>query len=103
MKTPSVAIGLTALLVLILFTVSSFGLVTYFLAITLLGFLVLFLANSNLINIAFLVFLPTNDIFHKEDFLFSFLGTQANPVVFCNTILSEKLEIHQTKILSYQI
>jgi hypothetical protein len=74
MKTPSVAIGLTALLVLILFTVSSFGLVTYFLAITLLGFLVLFLANSNLINIAFLVFLPTNDIFHKEDFLFSFLG-----------------------------
>lgn len=74
MKTPSVAIGFTALLVLILFTVSSFGLVTYFLAITLLGFLVLFLANSNHINVAFLVFLPTNDIFQKEDFLFSALG-----------------------------
>jgi hypothetical protein len=74
MKSPSLTIGLTVVLVSVLFTVSKLGLVSYFLAFTFVTFAILYVANSHLMAVAFLIFLPTNDIFPKEDFLFSFLG-----------------------------
>lgn len=74
MKSPSISIWLTVVLVLVLFAVSKLGIVTYFLAFTLASFAALHIANNHIIVVTFLIFLPTNDIFPKEDFLFSFLG-----------------------------
>jgi hypothetical protein len=74
MKKLVTTLGLTFLLIISLISFSYFGL--KFLFIGLFGVLILVLVfnNHDLLLKLFLIFLPTNDIFTKEDFLFSFLG-----------------------------
>ncbi len=74
MKKNAISIGLTSILILALILFSFFDLKSLFISLFALFSLILILKNHDLIMKLFLIFLPTNDIFTKEDYLFSFLG-----------------------------
>jgi hypothetical protein len=74
MKKSVVTLGLTFIIILALISFSYFELKSLFFGLFAVLTLILVLKNHNLILKLFLIFLPTNDIFTKEDFLFSFLG-----------------------------
>ena len=69
-------------LVLVFLFISYFGLVYYFLGFTFIICLFWFLTNSKNIVVFFLIFIPTNDIFSKDDFLFSVIGFKQIMVFF---------------------
>ncbi|MCH6199262.1 O-antigen ligase family protein [Aquiflexum sp. LQ15W] len=100
MNKQSYPIIFSAVLVFFLFFTSYSGLTKQFLGLTLLASFVCFIFNCKKIVLLFLVLIPTNDIFSKEEFLFSIFGLKQILGIFVvlyyfrnYRIISKNLEI----------